>query len=343
MFTGIVEDLGEVEAIDHQGDFARIHVRSSVVTTDARPGDSICVSGVCLTVTGLFYSGGTTTVSPGGDDPCQTPPAHEGADHPRMGGLPVPPSPPGRPLIPPGPPGGGQQTSSMGGCLPASGAPAPDHPRRPPSPPAPIPPGPSGPEGFTADVMGETLRHSSLKSLSPGTKVNLERSVRLEDRLGGHLVQGHTDGTGTIQSRVSHADWDVVRVSLPASLARYVVHKGSITVDGVSLTVSALSPAEPSPVPPDASTPGAPASSATPGAPASSATPATPASSATPIPPSSSAPSIPAIPTDNWFEISLIPETLKRTTLGTKQPGDEVNLEVDVIAKYVERLIGGTR
>ena len=94
--------------------------------------------------------------------------------------------------------------------------------------------------------MGETLRHSSLKSLSPGTPVNLERSVRLEDRLGGHLVQGHTDGTGTIQSRVSHTDWDVVRISLPADLARYVVHKGSITVDGISLTVSALSdPTEP--------------------------------------------------------------------------------------------------
>jgi riboflavin synthase len=201
LFTGIVEDLGEVEAIDHQGDFARIYVRSSVVTSDAHPGDSICVSGVCLTVTGL------------------------------IGGSP--------------------------------------------------------PSGFTADVMGETLRHSSLKSLSPGTKVNLERSVRLEDRLGGHLVQGHTDGTGTIQSRTSHADWDVVRVSLPASLARYVVHKGSITVDGVSLTVSGID--------------------------------------------------------EDWFEISLIPETLKRTTLGAKQPGDEVNLEVDVIAKYVEKLTGGTR
>jgi riboflavin synthase len=135
--------------------------------------------------------------------------------------------------------------------------------------------------------MGETLRHSSLKSLSPGTMVNLERSVRLEDRLGGHLVQGHTDGTGTIQSRVCHEDWEVVRVSLPAGLARYVVHKGSITVDGVSLTVSGIG--------------------------------------------------------DDWFEISLIPETLKRTTLGIRQPGDEVNLEVDVIAKYVEKLTGGTR
>ena len=213
MFTGIVEDLGEVEAVDQQGDFAVIYVRSSVVTSDARIGDSICVSGVCLTVTGLIGENG-----------------------------------------------------------PADGAPDGTPPR-----------------GFTADVMGETLRHSSLKSLSPGTPVNLERSVRLEDRLGGHLVQGHTDGTGTIQSRVSHADWDVVRISLPADLARYVVHKGSITVDGISLTVSAID--------------------------------------------------------NDWFEVSLIPETLKRTTLGAKQPGDEVNLEVDVIAKYVEKLTltGGTR
>jgi riboflavin synthase len=247
VFTGIVEDLGEVEAVDQQGDFARIYVRSSVVTSDARIGDSICVSGVCLTVTGLL--GGTTPPDP---------PAHGGH-------------------LPPIPPGGGQQP--------------------------PIPPGPSGPRGFTADVMGETLRHSSLKSLSPGTLVNLERSVRLEDRLGGHLVQGHTDGTGTIQSRVSHADWDVVRISLPADLARYVVHKGSITVDGISLTVSGIAES------PGGTTP--------------------------PNPPEKS---------DGWFEVSLIPETLKRTTLGAKQPGDEVNLEVDVIAKYVEKLTtGGTR
>jgi riboflavin synthase len=211
VFTGIVEDLGEVEDVDQQGDFAIIYIRSSVVTSDARIGDSICVSGVCLTVTAL-----------------------------------------------------------IGGNGPADGAPDGTPPR-----------------GFTADVMGETLRHSSLKSLSPGTPVNLERSVRLEDRLGGHLVQGHTDGTGTIQSRVSHTDWDVVRISLPADLARYVVHKGSITVDGISLTVSSIE--------------------------------------------------------DEWFEVSLIPETLKRTTLGAKQPGDEVNIEVDVIAKYVEKLTGGTR
>ena len=228
MFTGIVEDLGEVEDVDQQGDFARIYIRSSVVTSDARIGDSICVSGVCLTVTSL------------------------------VGGSP--------------------------------------------------------PTGFTADVMGETLRHSSLKSLSPGTPVNLERSVRLEDRLGGHLVQGHTDGTGTIQSRVSHTDWDVVRISLPADLARYVVHKGSITVDGISLTVSALSD------------------------PAASPTAASPTSTISP--PDGQQPHGP----QSWFEVSLIPETLKRTTMGAKQPGDEVNLEVDVIAKYVEKLMtGGTR
>ena len=219
MFTGIVEDLGEVEAVEHLGDFARIHVRSGVAAQDARPGDSICVSGVCLTVTALI----TSRPAPAG---------------------------------------------------------------RPPEPSAPEPPGPV-PLGFTADVMGETLRHSSLKSVAPGTKVNLERSVRLADRLGGHLVQGHTDGTGTVVSRDPQEHWEVVRISLPAGLARYVVHKGSITVDGVSLTVSAVG--------------------------------------------------------DDWFEVSLIPETLKRTTLGVKEPGAEVNLEVDVIAKYVEKLVGGAR
>ena len=214
MFTGIVEDLGEVEAVEHLGDFARIHVRSTVVTQDARPGDSICVSGVCLTVTSLIGS------------------------RPR----------------------------------PAAEA------QEPPSP---------TPLGFAADVMGETLRHSSLKSVAPGTKVNLERSVRLADRLGGHLVQGHTDGTATIISRDPQEHWEVVRIGLPESLARYIVHKGSVTVDGVSLTISGIG--------------------------------------------------------DDWFEVSLIPETLKRTTLGLKQPGDEVNLEVDVVAKYVEKLLGGTR
>lgn len=197
MFTGIVEDLGEVEAVEQQGDFARIHVRSAIVTEDAKPGDSIAVNGVCLTVTTLLA------------------------------------------------------------------------------------------QGFTADVMGETLARSSLAGLAPGARVNLERSVRMADRLGGHLVQGHVDGTGAVISRNPQEHWEVVRVSLPGSLARYVVHKGSIAIDGVSLTVSAL----------DAT----------------------------------------------WFEVSLIPETLKRTTLGFRQPGELVNLEVDVMAKYVEKLLGGAR
>jgi riboflavin synthase len=144
---------------------------------------------------------------------------------------------------------------------------------------------------FTADVMGETLDRSSLGALTAGAPVNLERSVTLADRLGGHLVQGHVDGTGTIISRSPAAHWDQVRISLPASISRYVVHKGSIAVDGISLTVSAIGP------------PGA-----GPGR-------------------------------DSWFEVCLIPETLKRTTMGAKQPGEVVNLEVDVIAKYVERLL----
>jgi riboflavin synthase len=146
---------------------------------------------------------------------------------------------------------------------------------------------------FTADVMGETLDRSGLGALTPGAPVNLEQSVRLADRLGGHLVQGHVDGTGTIISRSPAEHWDQVRISLPASISRYVVHKGSIAVDGISLTVSALGPPGPEP---DGST---------------------------------------------WFEVCLIPETLKRTTLGTKLPGEVVNLEVDVIAKYVERLLNG--
>jgi riboflavin synthase len=213
MFTGIVEDLGEVEAVEHGIDSARILVRSAKVTDGTRPGDSIAVNGVCLTVTGII----TSRPSPAG----------------------TPPNPPG------------------------------------------------APRGFIADVMGETLARSSLKEAAPGTKVNLERSVRLEDRLGGHLVQGHVDATATIISRDPQENWQVVRISLPPDLARYVVHKGSITVDGISLTVSAIGP--------------------------------------------------------DWFEVSLIPETLSRTTLGVKQPGDTVNLEVDVIAKYVEKLLGGAQ
>jgi riboflavin synthase len=118
--------------------------------------------------------------------------------------------------------------------------------------------------------------------------VNLERPVRPDGRLGGHIVQGHVDGTGTIVSRQPGSDWEVVRISMPADLARYVVYKGSVAVDGISLTVSGLSETG-----------------------------------------------------DPWFEVSLIPETLHRTTLGFKQPGAAVNLEVDLIAKYVERLLAG--
>jgi riboflavin synthase len=146
---------------------------------------------------------------------------------------------------------------------------------------------------FTADVMGETLDRSSLGALALAAPVNLEQSVRMADRLGGHLVQGHVDATGTIISRSPAEHWDQVRISLPASISRYVVHKGSIAVDGISLTVSALGP-------PGDGHDG-----------------------------------------DTWFEVCLIPETLKRTTMGARQPGEVVNLEVDVIAKYVERLLSG--
>ena len=141
---------------------------------------------------------------------------------------------------------------------------------------------------FTADVMGETLSRSGLGTLAPGDPVNLERSVRLADRMGGHLAQGHVDATAAIISRTPAEHWDQVRITLPDEIARYVVEKGSIAVDGISLTVSALTP------------PGT---------------------------------------ADGWFEVCLIPETLKRTTLGTRQPGEVVNLEVDVIAKYVERML----
>jgi riboflavin synthase len=143
---------------------------------------------------------------------------------------------------------------------------------------------------WSTDVMAETLRRSSLREVRAGDPVNLERAVTPQTRLGGHIVQGHVDGVGTVVSRTPGDDWEVVRIAVPADLARYVVEKGSITVDGVSLTVSALSD-DPEP----------------------------------------------------WFEVSLIPTTLRETTLGERAPGDPVNLEVDVIAKYVERLLGARR
>ena len=198
MFTGIVEELGEVAGLEHRGDAARLTIRGSTEGTSL--GESIAVNGVCLTVTDIID--GT----------------------------------------------------------------------------------------FTADVMGETLDRSGLGALATGAPVNLERSVRLADRLGGHLVQGHVDATATIVSRTPGAHWDQVRIGLPEQISRYVVEKGSIAVDGISLTVSALSQAGEA---------------------------------------------------AGWFEVCLIPETLKRTTLGVREPGDTVNLEVDVIAKYVERLLSG--
>lgn len=140
---------------------------------------------------------------------------------------------------------------------------------------------------FTVDVIKETLDRSALGALRPGSPVNLERAVRADQRLGGHIVQGHVDGTGVLLSRSPAEHWDVIRVSLPRDLSRYVVEKGSIAVDGVSLTVAAVD--------------------------------------------------------DESFSIGLIPTTLQKTTLGNKEPGEPVNLEVDVIAKYIEKLVGPHR
>ena len=205
MFTGIVEELGEIVGSEDLGDSARLTIRGPVVTDDAQHGDSIAVNGVCLTVVDVL------------------------------------------------------------------------------------------PEGrFTADVMAETLNRSSLAVLAQGSAVNLERAAAVNSRLGGHIVQGHVDGTGTVISRTPSAHWEVVRIALPGALSRYVVEKGSITVDGVSLTVSALGADEPLGRSAEGS---------------------------------------------EWFEVSLIPTTLGLTTLGRAAPGTPVNLEVDVIAKYVERLL----
>ncbi|OBF95300.1 riboflavin synthase subunit alpha [Mycobacterium sp. 852002-51152_SCH6134967] len=194
MFTGIVEEVGEVVGKEDLGDFARLAIRGPLVTSDARHGDSIAVNGVCLTVVEV------------------------------------------------------------------------------------------GPDAtFTTDVIGETLNRSSLGRLGPGSRVNLERAVAVNSRLGGHIVQGHVDGTGHVIARPPSDRWVVVRIALPTALSRYVVEKGSITVDGVSLTVSGLG--------------------------------------------------------HDWFEVSLIPTTLDLTTLGRAEVGTLVNLEADVIAKYVERLL----
>ncbi|MDX6207027.1 MAG: riboflavin synthase [Frankiales bacterium] len=193
MFTGIVEELGDIVALEHQEQAARITVRGPLVVSDAHPGDSICVSGCCLTVTSVD-----------GDT-------------------------------------------------------------------------------FTADVMLESLRRTTLGLLGTGSPVNLERAVPAHGRLGGHVVQGHVDVTGTVVERIPSEHWEVVKVALPAAYAAQLVDKGSVTVDGVSLTVVEAA--------------------------------------------------------DDWFTVSLIPETLSRTTLGHRDVGEPVNLEFDVIGKYVERLL----
>ncbi|GAA1521066.1 riboflavin synthase [Dactylosporangium maewongense] len=193
MFTGIIEELGTVVAIDPLGDSARLSIRGATVTSDAAHGDSISVNGVCLTV-----------------------------------------------------------VDNDGGV-------------------------------FTADVMGESLDRSTLGTLTAGSPVNLERAATMATRLGGHIVQGHVDGVGAVLSREAGDQWETVTFSLPPQLSRYVVEKGSITVDGISLTVMAV--------------------------------------------------------TDDTFSVGLIPTTLKLTTLGAKSVGEKVNLEVDIMAKYVEKLL----
>jgi riboflavin synthase len=203
MFTGIVEELGTVAALEDQGDALRLTIAATTVLEDVKHGDSIAVNGCCLTVTD------TST--------------------------------------------GTQAT-------------------------------------WTADVMAETLDKTSLRGVVPGDVVNLERAVTPQTRLGGHIVQGHVDGVGTILARTPSEHWELVEIELPSSLARYVVDKGSIAVDGVSLTVVSTGEAD-----------GGGRQS---------------------------------------FTVSLIPETLARTTLGRKGVGDLVNLETDIIAKHVERLLG---
>jgi riboflavin synthase len=206
MFTGIVEELGQVAALDRLADSARLTVRGPFVAATIAPGSSVAVNGVCVTVTSAAH---------------------------------------------------GQ---------------------------------------FTADVIGETLARTSLGGLAAGRPVNLERPVPVDGRLDGHIVQGHVDGIGVITDSRPADRWHVLRISVSSGLLRYIAEKGSVAVDGVSLTVSDVGPLA-----------GQQAGRAA----------------------------------DSWFEVSLIPETLTRTTLGDIAVGDTVNIEVDVIAKYVERLLAG--
>ena len=198
MFTGIIEELGEITAVERGADAARITVRGPLAVQGARHGDSIAVSGVCLTVV--------------------------------------------------------DQTE----------------------------------ESFTADVMAETLAVSTLDDAAVGTAVNLERAAQVGDRLGGHIVQGHVDSISTVLAVTPGEAWRVVRFSLSPEIASLVTRKGSIAVDGVSLTVSAVSDAGAS---------------------------------------------------QQWFEVSLIPETLTATTLGSREVGDRVNVETDILARHVERML----
>ena len=148
---------------------------------------------------------------------------------------------------------------------------------------------------FTADLMAETLTRTTLGSQAPGDPVNLERALRASDRLGGHIVQGHIDATAEVLDHHRGEHWDLLRIGLPQAIARYVAVKGSVALDGVSLTVVDV----------------------------------VDASDVTPVPGAGAS-----------LSVGLIPETLRRTTLGTRQPGERVNLEVDVLAKYAERLLG---
>ena len=201
MFTGIVEEIGEVLDLRRTDEVVVLTVRGPTVTSDARPGDSIAVNGVCLTVTDL-----------------------------------------------------------------------------------------DSPDTFRVELVPETLARSSLAAVARGTRVNLERAVAVGGRLGGHIVQGHVDAVGTLLHRDPGARSDELRFSLPAPIARYVVEKGSITVDGVSLTVAGTGGTDEG---------------------------------------------------GRTFSVALIPTTLAHTTLGSRAVGDTVNLEVDVVAKYVERLVAG--
>lgn len=198
MFTGIIEEIGEITAVAPAGDGWRLTVRAPKAAADAVHGESIAVSGVCLTVVG------------------------------------------------------------------------------------------STADTFDTDVMKQTLDVAAIGDATVGTRVNIEKAMPVGARLGGHIVQGHVDGTGIVLEVRPGAQWSVLRISLPADLAPLVVDKGSISVDGTSLTVSAVSaPAE----------------------------------------------------AQAWFEVSLIPETLAATTLGSRAVGDRVNLETDILARHVERLL----